>query len=111
MKHKTFLMFFLPTATAMLLFIALPILSVIIQSVYAPHGQVIIEVENCTPFGCTKSTTVDQAATQALRESQPLGRFVGLSIFADRSHLAISEIRQSWSSATSRSRRPGPARS
>lgn len=61
----------------------------------------IIEVENCTPFGCTKSTTVDQAATQALRESQPLGRFVGLSIFADRSHLAISEIRQSWSSATS----------
>jgi ABC-type sugar transport system permease subunit len=100
MKHKTFLQFFLPTAIVMFLFIALPLVSVIIQSVYAPHGQVIIEVENCTPFGCTKSTTVDQAATQVLREQQPLGRFVGLGTYTDRSHLALAEISQTWASST-----------
>jgi ABC-type sugar transport system permease subunit len=97
-KHKTFLQFFLPTAIAMFLFIALPLISVLIQSVYAPHQQVIIEVENCTPFGCTKSTTVDQAATRAIREQQPLGRFVGLGIYTDRSHLAFTEINQIWTS-------------
>ena len=75
MKHKTFLAFFLPTATAMLLFIALPMVSVVVQSMHAPHPQVILQVENCTPFGCTKSTTVDQAATKALRDEKPLGRF------------------------------------
>jgi ABC-type sugar transport system permease subunit len=100
MKHKTFLQFFLPTAIVMFLFIALPLVSVIIQSVYAPHGQVIIEVENCTPFGCTKSTTVDQAATRVLREQQPLGRFVGVGTYIDRSHLALAEIGQIWTTAT-----------
>ncbi len=100
MKHKTFLQFFLPTAIAMFLFIALPLISVLIQSVYAPHEQVIIEVENCTPFGCTKSTTIDQAATRAIREQQPLGRFVGLGTYTDRSHLAFMEINQIWTSTS-----------
>ncbi len=100
MKHKTFVQFFWPTATVMVLFIALPIMSVLLQAVYAPHGQVIVETENCTPFGCTKSTTIDQAATRAIREKEPLGRFVGLSIFADRSHLATSEIREAASTAS-----------
>jgi ABC-type sugar transport system permease subunit len=99
MKHKTFLQFFLPTATAMFLFIALPLISVMVQSVYAPHQQVIVEVENCTPFGCTKSTTVDQAATRAIRENQPLGRFVGFEIYTDRSHLAFSEIGRIWAAS------------
>jgi ABC-type sugar transport system permease subunit len=99
MKHKTFLQFFLPTATAMFLFIALPIVSVILQSIHAPHSQVIVEVENCTPFGCTKSTAVDQAATRALREAQPMGRFVGFSIYGDRSHLAIAEVVRAFSEA------------
>ncbi len=100
MKHKTFLQFFLPTAIAMFLFIALPLISVLIQSVYAPHEQVIIEVENCTPFGCTKSTTVDQVATRAIREQQPLGRFVGFGTYTDRSHLAFTEINQIWASTS-----------
>lgn len=99
MKHRTFLAFFLPTATAMLLFIALPIVSVLIQSVHAPHGQVIVEVENCTPFGCTKSTTIDQNATQKLRAEKPIGRFVGAEIYTDRSHLAFGEIGQAWRNA------------
>ncbi|MFK7891243.1 MAG: hypothetical protein AB8B63_10550, partial [Granulosicoccus sp.] len=100
MKHRTFFWFVLPSSLAMLLFIALPIVSVVIQSVYAPHEQVIIEVENCSVFGCTKSTAVDQEATRALRKAQPLGRFVGFDIYANRGHLAIDEIRKAWNNAT-----------
>ena len=99
MKHRTFFWFFLPTATAMLLFIAFPIVSVVIQSVYAPHSQVVVEVENCGPFGCTRSSSVDQAATRALREAEPLGRFVGLEIYLNRGHLAVNEIADLWRNA------------
>ena len=81
----------------MLLFIAAPIVSVLIQSVYAPHEAVLKEVENCTPLvGCTTETTIDQDATRELRESQPLGRFVGLDIYLDRGHLAIAEVAEAW---------------
>jgi ABC-type sugar transport system permease subunit len=100
MKHKTFLQFFLPTGIAMFVFIALPLISVIVQSLYTPHPQVIVEVENCTPFGCTKSTTIDQAATRVLREKEPLGQFVGLGIYKDRSHLAANEIAQLWNASS-----------
>ncbi|MDQ1902144.1 sugar ABC transporter permease [Paracoccus sp. WLY502] len=96
MKHRTFLWFFLPSATAMFLFIALPIFSVVTQSVFAPHEQVIREVENCSVFGCTKATQIDQEATQALREAEPMGRYVGAAIYADRNHLALSEIGALW---------------
>ena len=58
MKHQTFFWFVLPSSLAMLLFIAMPIVSVITQSLYTSHEQVIVEVENCGPFGCTKSVTI-----------------------------------------------------
>ncbi|MEL6607729.1 MAG: sugar ABC transporter permease [Pseudomonadota bacterium] len=96
MKHRTFFWFFLPTAAAMLLFIAFPIVSVITQSFFTPHEAVLIETENCGPFGCTTSTTIDQEATQALRDERPLGRFVGFSIYTDRGHLAFGEIAEAW---------------
>ncbi len=100
MRHKTFLWFFLPTGLAMLLFIALPIVSVVTQSIFAPHQAVLIEVESCTPLvGCTTETTVDQEATSALREANPLGRFVGLSIYFDRGHLAIAEVKATWAAS------------
>ncbi|MDJ0683767.1 MAG: sugar ABC transporter permease [Alphaproteobacteria bacterium] len=100
MRHKTFFWFILPTATAMLLFIALPIVSVLIQSVFAPHEAVLREVENCTPLvGCTTETTIDHDATRALREAQPMGRFVGFEIFIDRGHLAFSEVAEAWSAS------------
>lgn len=98
MKHKTFMWFILPSALAMLLFIALPIVSVLLQSVFAPHEQVIREVENCDVFGCKKTTAVDAQATAALREAAPMGRFVGTDIYTDRNHLALSEIGTIWSS-------------
>jgi ABC-type sugar transport system permease subunit len=100
MKHKTFFWFVFPSSLAMLLFIALPIVSVVIQSLYAPHEQVFIEVENCSVFGCTKSTAIDQEATRELRESQPMGRFVGLDIFTNRGHLALAEVRNAWRAAS-----------
>ncbi len=98
MKHRTFFWFFLPTGLAMLLFIALPIISVVTQSLYAPHEAVLSIVENCGPFGCKEETTVDQAATEALRAAEPLGRFVGLEIYLDRGHLAVQEVSQLWAS-------------
>ena len=81
----------------MLLFIAFPIVSVITQAIFAPHSAVLIEVETCTPLvGCTNETKIDQDATRALRQEQPLGRFVGLEIFKDRGHLAITEVNEIW---------------
>ena len=43
----------------MLLFIALPIVSVSIQSLFVEHEQVMKEVENCGPFKCTTVLQVD----------------------------------------------------
>ena len=96
MKHKTFFWFFLPTAAAMLVFIAAPLVSVVMQSLFVPHEAVLIETENCGPFGCTVSTAIDQSATEALRAERPLGRFAGLEIYFDRAHLATSEVAEAW---------------
>ncbi|WP_298982597.1 sugar ABC transporter permease [uncultured Roseibium sp.] len=101
MKHRTFFWFFLPTALAMLIFIAAPIGSVVIQSLFVPHEAVLVETENCGPFGCTKSVVIDQEATAELREAEPLGRFAGLGIYLDRGHLAFAEVGEAWTSSQS----------
>jgi len=101
MKHRTFFWFFLPTALAMLIFIAAPIVSVVIQSLFVPQEAVLVETENCGPFGCTKSVVIDQDATAQLRQEAPLGRFAGLEIYFDRGHLAVDEIAVAWSSSES----------
>ena len=101
MPHRTFLWFILPSLTAMFLFIALPIVSVIVQSLFVAHEQVLVTVENCGPFGCTQETRVDREATAALREAQPLGRFNGLGTYVNRSHLATAELAQAWQSRES----------
>ncbi|MEM9342682.1 MAG: sugar ABC transporter permease [Pseudomonadota bacterium] len=96
MKNKTFFWFILPTLSAMVLFIALPIVSVFIQSLHISHEQVLIVSESCGPFGCEETTEVDQAATAALREAQPLGRFNGFNTYVNRAHLAFAEIGEFW---------------
>lgn len=101
MKHKTFFWFFLPTGLAMLLFIAMPIISVVFQSLFTPHEAVFVTVENCGPFGCVEEATVDHAATQEIRDAKPLGRFAGLEIYFDRGHLAIDEVKQAWAETNS----------
>lgn len=99
MKHKTFLWFVLPSSLAMLLFIFFPLLSIVVQSLFVAHDQVIVTVESCGPFGCTESTAIDQAATEALRKEQPLGRFAGLTTYLDRGHLAVGEVGRAWDAA------------
>lgn len=93
MPHRTFFAFMGPSLLAMLLFIALPIASIVVQSLHVEHPQVLVTSESCQPFaGCTTTTSVDAAATAALREAEPLGRFNGLGTYIDRGHLAFAEV-------------------
>ena len=78
MPHKTFMAFIWPSLLAMVLFIALPILSVGYQSLFIEHKQILIEAETCGPFGCNKEVAVDVEAMAELRAEQPAGRFNGL---------------------------------
>ena len=96
MPHRTFFWFILPSLVAMLLFIAAPLVSIVVQSLYIEHEQVVVTVENCGPFGCVEETTVDTEATAALREAEPLGRFNGLGTYLDRGHLAVDEVGEAW---------------
>lgn len=100
MKHRTFFWFILPTLSAMILFIALPIVSVFVQSLFVAHEQVLVVSESCGPFGCVPTTSVDLEATERLRAAQPLGKFNGLGTYLNRSHLAIADIGEAWASAT-----------
>ncbi|WP_170334988.1 carbohydrate ABC transporter permease [Ruegeria arenilitoris] len=101
MKHRTFFWFILPTLSAMILFIALPIVSVFVQSLFVEHEQVLLVSESCGPFGCTPTTTVDTEATAKLRAEQPLGQFNGLGTYINRSHLAFAEIGEAWANSDS----------
>lgn len=101
MKHRVFIRLILPSLTAMILFIALPIVSVFVQSLFVEHEQVLVVGENCGPFGCTPATSVDFEATKKLREEQPLGRFAGLSTYLGRNHLAASGVTEAWQNANS----------
>jgi multiple sugar transport system permease protein len=96
MRHSTFLWFILPSLTAMIVFIALPLVSVVVQSLHVEHAQVLRVVQSCGPFGCTDDTVIDREATRALREDQPLGRFVGFQNYLDRNHLAVAELGAAW---------------
>ncbi len=101
MKHRTFFWFILPTLSAMILFIALPIISVFVQSLFVEHEQVLVVSESCGPFGCKPSTSIDTEATAALREAKPLGRFNGLGTYTNRSHLAFAEVAEAWATTDS----------
>ena len=84
----------------MLLFIALPLISIVSQSFHAPHDAVFVTVENCDPFGCKEETKIDQEATQAIRAAEPRGKFVGMQVYFDRGHLATSEVSEAWRTST-----------
>ena len=101
MPTRTFAWFILPTLSAMILFIALPIVSVFIQSLHVEHEQVLITTSSCGPFGCEETTKVDTDATEALREAKPLGQFNGFATYFNRSHLASEEVGEAWRTRTS----------
>jgi ABC-type sugar transport system permease subunit len=93
LPHRTFFWFILPSALAMLLFIAAPVVSVLLQSLFVEHEKVLVTVENCQPFGgCTTVTQVDPKATEELRQREPLGKFNGLGTYLNRDHLATAEV-------------------
>lgn len=97
MPHSIFFRFIFPSLLAMLIFIAAPIVSVIVQSLHIEHAQVLVQVESCDPFsGCKKTTNVDAVATAKLRAKAPLGRFNGLGTYFDRNHLANAEVATAW---------------
>ena len=100
MNHKTFFWFFLPTALAMFLFIALPLTSIVSQSLHTPHDAVLVVVESCDPFGCKSETTIDHEASQQIKEEQPKGKWVGFEIYTDRNHLAFKEVGELWENKT-----------
>jgi ABC-type sugar transport system permease subunit len=82
-----------PSLFAMLLFIATPILSFGLQSLYVEHDKVLATSETCQPLsGCIQETYVDSAATEKLRQEKPLGKFVGFAVYEDRNHLATTEL-------------------
>lgn len=93
-RHRTFLMFILPSLMAMIVFIAAPVVSVAIQSLFVAHDKVMVQVQSCGPFGCTTDMHVDAKATAEIQKEQPLGKFNGLGTYFNRNHLAISEIGQ-----------------
>ena len=103
MPHKTFFWFFFPSGLAMILFIGLPIISSFFQSLHIENEQILIEVENCDPFGCKTNVRVDVEATQILKDKNPLGRFNGFGTYADRNHLAFDEINEAWTVSSSTS--------
>tara|TARA_B110000261_G_scaffold46413_1_gene54413 strand:+ start:1147 stop:1512 length:366 start_codon:yes stop_codon:yes gene_type:complete len=96
MPHRTFFWFIIPSLLAMVLFIALPVISVIVQSLHVEHEKVLISSENCGPFGCKQITTIDVAATDQLRSERPLGQFSGFDNYTNRSHLAFDEVSLAW---------------
>jgi multiple sugar transport system permease protein len=87
----------------MILFIGLPIVSSFFQSLHIENQQILMEVENCDPFGCTTNVRVDVEATEKLKEKNPLGRFNGFGTYADRNHLAFDEIGEAWNTSSSTS--------
>ena len=93
MPHRTFFVFIFPSILALVLFITLPIVSVVVQSLFVQHEAVLITVENCGPFGCEKETKVDTEAMQKLQQERPLGQFAGFSNYLNRNHLAVKEIK------------------
>ena len=101
MPHRTFWLFLAPSGIAMLLFIALPIVSVVIQSLHIENEKVLVVTESCGPFGCTEQVKVDESASQILNSERPLGRFNGFGTYFNRNHLAVEELSSAWRSRDS----------
>ncbi len=99
MPHRAFALFILPSLLAMLAFIALPLISVMVQSFYVEHPQVLVQQETCDPFGCKTETRVDTEAMAELNAAAPQGAFNGVGTYLDAAHLAVAEVRAIWAGA------------
>ena len=88
-----------PTCVAMILFIAVPIVSIFVQSLFIEHQKPLIQIERCDPFGCKTEVGVDIEAFAALNKEKPLGRFNGFKTYIDRNHLAFKELHEGWNNS------------
>ena len=86
----------------MVLFIALPIISALIQSFFVSHDQVLMETEVCGPFGCKQEVAVNFSATKQLNVDKTLGKFNGLNTYTNRNHLAFEEVKLAWQTSVSK---------
>ena len=98
MKHKAFFWFMSPSIAAMALFIALPIVSIVLQSLHSEPGKTVEVIESCGPFGCTQTTLVTDAAEDA---GGFFGVFSGMENYTNRNHMALSEVSALWSESDS----------
>jgi ABC-type sugar transport system permease subunit len=87
-------MFIFPSLAAMLIFIALPLVSIAYQSLFIEAERQVIPVQSCDPFGCKTENWVDAIAMARLRAKAPAGRFNGLATYANATHLALAELKQ-----------------
>lgn len=91
MPHRTFFFFMLPSSLAMVLFIFVPIVSVLYQSFWQPLPPIMGEVETCLSLllgGCSTEYQVIEI---------PEGvEFVGFELYKGRSLLAFEEIKAAW---------------
>ncbi len=92
-------MFILPSFLAMTLFMALPLISVVVQSLFIEHRQVMIELETCDPFGCKTEARIDTAAMEQMNAAAPQGQFNGFDTYFNAAHLATAELRTIWHDA------------
>ena len=104
MPNRTFIWFIMPSALIVLIFIVAPMVSIVLQSFYVEHDQVMVSQEVCGPFQCETQLNVDDAAMQTLRREHPMGKFNGLLTYADRAHLALAEVGALWRAAPTTSR-------
>ena len=100
MPHRTFFAFIFPSILAMLLFITLPIFSVLVQSMFIEHPAVMTTVDSCGPFGCTKETKVDIEAMAKLNAEAPMGQFAGFANYLNHNHLAVDDLREIFGTNT-----------
>ena len=99
MPHRTFLAFIFPSLAAMILFIALPLLSIAYQSLYIQHPKVLADMQVCDPFGCIVESEIDTEEMAAINATAPAGRFNGLGTYVNQAHLATAEMRRIWRQA------------
>ena len=101
MKPRTFLLFVGPSMILMLIFIALPLASVFVQSFYVTH-QVFRQVrtQSCTP-GFLKQICTDEVRTEPVLDAAGVPKtetiFVGLGSY--RSLLQPAAVRAAFSAA------------
>jgi ABC-type sugar transport system permease subunit len=93
MPHRTFLLFIIPSLTAMVLFIALPLISIAYQSFFIERPRDLVVVQVCDPFGCEAENQVATSVGPTTHSRSLAGRFNGFGTYLNSTHLAVTEVK------------------